>query len=342
MKVLSIIVPAYNSQQYLHKVIPSLLQNDVLDELDIVIVDDGSTDNTAAVAERYCTKYPSSVRLIRQANKGHGGALNTGCMAAVGKYLKIIDADDWVETENLPELIRQLSCCESDVVLTHYYTRNVSTGETRKWMVYPPEFGKSYSLNDILHRWGDFNRGLTLHGIAYNTGFYQKCGFQLSEHVFYEDYEFASIPCCDAKTITPLNLFLYNYRIGDTAQSVSDESQLKRIEHTRTVLHRLTEESVARMTTPDGRIYLCYKIQELLLSFLTTVLLVEPNRQEGRKQAAEIMNYFKKNQPHVYNLALKKYGAFYAMNILHMRKHHWETLRDSQLYAWLMHKHDFN
>ena len=78
MKILSFIIPAYNSEQYLDKCVRSMLAPEVLDKLDIIIVNDGSTDATAAVAEKYCAAYPDSVRLISQENKGHGGALNTG------------------------------------------------------------------------------------------------------------------------------------------------------------------------------------------------------------------------------------------------------------------------
>ena len=132
MKTLSFIIPSYNSAHFLDKVISSFLAPEVIGELDIIIVNDGSTDDTVTAATKFCEKYPGSIRVISQENKGHGGALNTGCAAAVGKYLKVIDADDWVETQNLAEFIRFLKECNSDVVLTHHYTRNISTGEVKK------------------------------------------------------------------------------------------------------------------------------------------------------------------------------------------------------------------
>lgn len=118
MKVLSIIVPSYNSAGFLDTCIPSLLAKKVMEQLDIIIVNDGSADATEEVAEKYCRQYPTSIRLLSQENKGHGGALNTGFAAAVGKYLRPIDADDWVETQNLPLFIDFLKDCNSDVVLT--------------------------------------------------------------------------------------------------------------------------------------------------------------------------------------------------------------------------------
>ena len=136
-KILSFIIPAYNCERFLDKCIQSMIQDDIKEFLEIIVVNDGSTDDTKSVAEKYCSMYPEIIRLISQENKGHGGALNTGCHAASGKYLKVIDADDWVETSNLPAFIDLLKKCDSDVVLTHHYTRNISNGEIKKWKSYP-------------------------------------------------------------------------------------------------------------------------------------------------------------------------------------------------------------
>ena len=86
-KILSFIIPAYNSEKFLDKCIPSFVNEEVFDELDIIIVNDGSKDNTPKLAQKYCDMYPGSVRLINQENKGHGGALNTGCAAIILKRI---------------------------------------------------------------------------------------------------------------------------------------------------------------------------------------------------------------------------------------------------------------
>lgn len=343
MKVLSIIVPSYNSEQFLHKGIGSFLCEEVLDKLDIIIVNDGSGDGTSAVAAEYCSRYPASVRLINQENKGHGGALNTGCAAAVGKYLKVIDADDWVQTRNLPEFIRLLETCSSDVVLTHHRTINITTGEIKNWKNYPDTFGKAYTFEEIMSSWKSFDRSLTFHGITYRTDFYHKYGIQLSEHVFYEDHEFATFPCCMARTITPFDLFIYEYRVGDVQQSVSDENQLKRIGHTEIVLHRLVSE-FHRLSLPaeaPGRSYVCMKAQGLLLSYLTTVMLVEPDKKKGRKMGAEMMEYFRTQLPGAWEKAGKQYAALCLMNILHISRKTFDAMLNSKIYNKLRNNHDF-
>lgn len=343
-KILSIIIPAYNCERYLDKCIQSFLEEKVLNELDIIIVNDGSLDHTPEVAEKYCRKYPSSVRLITQDNKGHGGALNTGCHAARGRYLKVIDADDWVETSNLGTFVNCLRNCRSDVVLTHHYTRNISTGEIKKWKSYPEKFGTDYKFSYIMDHWKMFDRSLTFHGIAYRTDFYQKYGIQLSEHVFYEDHEYATIPCCYASSVMPLDLFVYDYRIGDVEQSVSDKNQLKRISHTETVLMRLANEykNLDLAMDSSGRRYYNMKIQGLLLSYITTVMLVETDKRKGRKMGSQMMKKIKETLPDAYQMAVKQYRVFKMMNYLHFNKRMWEQILHSKIYNKLRKNHDFN
>ena len=344
MKVLSIIIPAYNSAAFLDKGISSLLHGDVLEKLDIIIVNDGSSDDTAAIAQKYCGRYPDSIRLISQENRGHGGALNTGCAAAVGKFLKAIDADDWVETDQLPEFVRQLENCDSDMVLTHYKTIDISTGEVKNWKCYPPEFGKRYTFGEIMPQWKNFDRCLTFHGITYKTSFYREKGIGLSEKVFYEDNEFATYPCCHAESILPLDLYLYDYRIGDVTQSVSDENLLKRIGHTETVLRRMICE-YQKLTLPEaapGRAYVCMKTQGVLLSYLTTVMLAEPDKKAGREKGAKMMQLFRREFPDVFEGAHRKYQIYCLLNRLHVSKAAFEKVLHSNIYNKLRNNHDFS
>lgn len=342
-KILSFIIPSYNAAQFLDKCIPSFVNEEVFEELDVIIVNDGSKDNTPEVAQKYCDMYPGSVRLINQENKGHGGALNTGCAAAVGKYLKVIDADDWVETQNLPEFVKLLKECDSDVVLTHHYTINISNSEVKKWKSYPKEFGRAYTFDEIMADWKSFDRSLTFHGITYNTEFYHKNAIRLSEHVFYEDHEFATIPCCYAKSITPFDMFIYDYRIGDVQQSVSDENQLKRISHTEAVLKRFIKEykNLKLDENSAGRTYYCMKAQGLLLSYITTVMLVEKNKKAGRELGDKMMARFKKHMPMTFEMAEKQYKIFRLMNGCHISKKTWEAISHSKLYNMLRNNHDF-
>ena len=109
MKLLSVAIPCYNSAEYMSHAIESLLVGG--EDMEIIIVNDGSTDKTADIAQKYCQMYPNSIRLISQENKGHGGALNTGFAAAAGKYLKPIDADDWIREDFISDRRRSQKLC---------------------------------------------------------------------------------------------------------------------------------------------------------------------------------------------------------------------------------------
>ena len=106
MKLLSVAIPCYNSQDYMENCIESLLPGG--DEVEIIIVDDGSKDGTGAIADEYAARYPGIVKAIHQENGGHGEAVNTGLRNATGLYFKVVDSDDWVNAEAYREILETL------------------------------------------------------------------------------------------------------------------------------------------------------------------------------------------------------------------------------------------
>ncbi|WP_246829802.1 glycosyltransferase family 2 protein [Globicatella sp. HMSC072A10] len=108
MRLLSVVVPSYNSQDYLNKVIESVTDlNDA--RIELLVVDDGSKDETFAVAKQYQERFPDIVVAIHQENKGYGGAVNTGLQHATGKYFKVLDSDDWLNEEALKRVMDTLT-----------------------------------------------------------------------------------------------------------------------------------------------------------------------------------------------------------------------------------------
>ena len=140
-----------------------------------------------------------------------------------------------------------------------------------------------------------------------------------------------------------MDLFIYDYRIGDVQQSVSNTNQLKRISHTETVLNRMISENAALKLpeTAGGREYLAMKAQGLLLSYLTTTMLVEPDKRKGRQMGENMMRKFRRELPRTAQLAAGQYRIFCTLNRLHINKATFDRILRSKLYNMLRHNHDF-
>ena len=102
MKLLSFVVPSYNSEKYLNKCVDSLLKGG--EDVEIIIVNDGSKDNTIKIAREYEEKYPSIIKVVDKENGGHGSGINSGLEVATGLYFKCVDSDDWVDEDALKKL----------------------------------------------------------------------------------------------------------------------------------------------------------------------------------------------------------------------------------------------
>ena len=121
-KLLTVTVPCYNSQDYMRGCVESLLTGG--ERVEIIIIDDGSTDATGAIADEYASKYPTIVKVIHQENGGHGEGINKGAKHATGIYFKVVDSDDKV-SEDFPAFLDALEACEReggvDLAVTNYY-----------------------------------------------------------------------------------------------------------------------------------------------------------------------------------------------------------------------------
>lgn len=148
MKLLTIAVPCYNSQEYMHYCLQTLLAGG--EEVEILIINDGSKDNTARIADQYAAAYPTIIRAIHQENKGHGGAVNTGMANATGKYFKVVDSDDWVDVRAYLKILEQLQRFEEtgeevDVFITNFVYEKEGA-KTKKIMRYSSAFPENKYL----------------------------------------------------------------------------------------------------------------------------------------------------------------------------------------------------
>lgn len=230
-KIITFSIAAYNIEKYIDTVINSFLDETYLDKVEILIVNDGSKDNTSKLAEEYCSKYPNSIFLINKENGGHGSTINTGLKNAKGKYFKPIDGDDWVEQKNLGYLIEKLEKIDSDMVVCDYKEVYEQTNRERSitYDFIPAE--RELKFDDV-----DWQTYVPFHALVFNTEFLRNNNIKVTEHVFFEDSEYNLYPIKYVNTVFYIPKILYCYRLGREGQSVSAEGILKHKEDLSVIL----------------------------------------------------------------------------------------------------------
>lgn len=217
MKVLSISIAAYNVAYTLKECLDPFLKSNVLGELDIMVVDDGSSDNTAEIAEEYHALYPDTFRLIKKENGGWGSTVNTGIKEAKGMYFKQLDGDDYYEPEALNKFIEYLKTNPSDLVIAPYITYDSDSGKVITTEDCNPgcKLLKEYQIKDV-PEFGPF-----MHSLSIKTKLLQNGNVKVTEHCFYTDTEFVLKACNLAQTISFFDMPLYYYRRAAVGQSMS-------------------------------------------------------------------------------------------------------------------------
>ena len=237
-KLLSIIIPVYKVEDYINKCLDSLLvSDDQLQLLDVVVINDGTPDNSAIMAKEYEKKYPDVFRVIDQENRGHGGAWNHGTELAVGKYLFYLDSDDWFDTGQFSKLIDYLAHCNTDMVLLDrkkYYAK-----ENRFEDVVLVNMEPDHVYDANMYDWLGSGNGTNItyaHNTVYRTTMMQKYLPLYCEHVMYDDVSLQVIPIAIAESFVYTKLNVYRYYIGRVGQSFDPKVRAKHGDHVTTVL----------------------------------------------------------------------------------------------------------
>lgn len=231
-KRITFTVPCYNSQDYMERCVNTLLAGGK--RIEIIIVDDGSTDSTGEIADKYAEKYPEIVRVIHQKNGGHGAGVNAGLSLAAGEYFKVVDSDDWVDVKALRQLLAKIEEWESsstqvDLVVCNYIYDHLYEGRQKR-MHYRNVFPKNRicTWDDIGHF--RMSQYLVMHALICRTEILKRSGVRLPHHTFYVDNIFANKPLPFVRSIAYLDLDLYHYFLGREDQSVNEKVLMQRID----------------------------------------------------------------------------------------------------------------
>lgn len=242
MKLLSIVIPTYNMENYLARCLQSVIcGNENRDDLEVLVINDGSKDNSLSIANDFQNKYPNIIRVIDKENGNYGSCVNRGIKEASGKYFRILDADDTFSENAVCELLKALDACDDDMVVTNYRYLYDLTGEVKLVKPIGITFGKTYEEFDFSKDNYDI---LSMHAITYKTSLLREIGLCLDEGVSYTDLEYVFFPQKALKSLRFLNLDLYEYHIGREGQTVDQKSQVKSIKSLLVVTKRLVDDFV--------------------------------------------------------------------------------------------------
>ena len=243
MKRLSIIIPSFNMEKYLPRTIGSVIDLDeaYLDLVEMLVINDGSTDKTGEIAHAFEQKYPNVVRVVDKSNGHYGSCINAGLTVATGEYVKVLDADDSYDVSALRCLLEKLPSCAAegiDVIFTDFVLVYEGTGRTSVVSYDLPE-GKMFDINDL----SASGQKMVMHTITYRTSLLGQIGYQQTEGMPYTDNEWALFPMRYAGAMRYFKFPVYRYLVGRDGQSVSFEQSVKNVERLETVLGSVLAKS---------------------------------------------------------------------------------------------------
>ncbi|QAT40635.1 glycosyltransferase family 2 protein [Clostridium sp. JN-9] len=308
MKVLTVAIPCYNSAAYMDKAIESLLIGS--EDIEILIVDDGSSDNTSIIADQYEKKYPNIIHAIHKENGGHGDAVNTGLKYANGIYFKVLDSDDWFDKDSLVKVLEILNDMINnskslDMLITNYVYENVHIHKSKSINY------KSAMPQNKIFTWDDLgylksSQNILMHSVIYRTEVLKKCDLELPKHTFYVDNIFVYKPLPYVNTMYYADLDLYRYFIGREDQSVNEKVMIKRIDQQIKITKIMID-------CYDPMLIKCKKLQKYMIKYLvmmmtvSTVLLLKDNTEESLKKKEGLWNYLNSRNEKLYDEVNKSF-----------------------------------
>lgn len=227
MKILTISIAAYNVEKYLAKTLDTLCDSRYIDDIEVLVVDDGSKDRTGEIAASYQARFPKSIKYVAKENGGHGSTINKGMELATGRYFRILDGDDYVDQDGFFSYIKKLKNCDSDIVITDYWwvDDNYKTYQHNHHVFSEIKDGEVFKYKS------DLDSSLFgLSTLSIKTDLLKKEGFKITEKCFYVDVEFIVWAIYLSSSCTFFKDKVYMYRcISTTQNSVSKANMLKNV-----------------------------------------------------------------------------------------------------------------
>ena len=329
-KRLSIIIPSYNMAQLLPRCLDSLIASGVPEAFEAIVVNDGSKDDTLQVALRYRDAHPECIRVIDKPNGNYGSTINAALPQARGKYVKILDADDWFAPEALAKYVDELSGTDADMVVTHFtqiHPKGVK--ELAKYNLYgkePYEYGKTYPLDEVLS--GGYIRFFLMHSLTYKTELLLKNGYRQTEGCSYTDLEWDVYPLFYARDIVFFDTNLYQYNLDREGQTMDPKVLSRSLDQ----LGRVTENILAfyeeyprAELSKERKAFLDQFYRNRIRLMAKSYLLDLPRDMFNAEEFAKVDA---KLQEHMEKLGLEQFKLFPANKVIRVDAYkYWEKHR---------------
>lgn len=294
-KILSVSIASYNVENYIRKALDSCCVPEIMDLLEVIVVNDGSTDGTLEIALEYQNKYPGTFRVIDKKNGGYGSTVNASIRAAQGRYFRLLDGDDWFDREGLTAFVRELAEAEEDMVIARF-KRVFDEDGHEEIRDEAADIAEKTVRFDTLgnHEW------FTMHAVTYRTKILQDNDIRLTEHCFYTDQEYDLLPLPWVDTVRIFPQVVYCYRIGRGEQSVSPEGLEKHYNDQTIVLKRLYNvfPDVGEKKTAKETYIFNYFVLRTFLQI--KVYLVISKSKRHRQELINFLHYVRREQPLIY------------------------------------------
>lgn len=238
-KILTIVVPTYNTESLLPRCLDSLIvEKSLMNLVEVLIIIDGSPDNSFEVAKKYEVKYPNTFKVINKENGGHGSTINKGLELAKGKYFKVLDSDDWFDNQSYIFFLNKLMNLEADMVLTDYSHEFIH--ENKQEVISLVEFESNIILDFDQINYSPSSRTLfAMARTTFKTSVLRKAKLILLEKTFYVDTILAIVPLFIANTMIYYPINLYRYYQGREEQSIAFKNLIKNRSHLSNVIQYL-------------------------------------------------------------------------------------------------------
>ena len=301
MKLLSIGIPSYNSEGFMRKCIDSLLVGG--EEVEIIIVNDGSKDGTAVIADEYAAKYPTIVKAVHQENGGHGEAVNAGLRNATGLYYKVVDSDDWVNEEAYLAILKKLAELVKSGNMVDMFISNYvyeKEGKKRKKVM---QYRTAFPINQIF-TWDDVKflhvgQYILMHSVIYRTQMLKDCRLELPKHTFYVDNIYVYHPLPYVKKMYYMDVNFYRYYIGREGQSVQEKVMIGRIDQQIRVNKILIDDcDVWKIKNKKLRNYMLSYLE--IMMAVSSILAIKSKQPENMAKKKELWQYLKARDVRAY------------------------------------------